>query len=419
MLPRKLLLLSYSFPPSNIIGAVRPYQIANFFKQKGWDVYVVACRDPGIVENYKVDISEFNITNVVASPIVAWIGNGQPATTGFWSKAKNKLSRVLRFGLRAISFPEHYVFMKKGFVCSSLRLAESNRFDLVVSSALPFTMHVAAREVAKKLSLPWVADNRDLWAVSPYRKEGKGRKVFDTWYEARILRDAKVVTGVSQAMVDYYRNNLGLRQSSLVMNGYSLASSGMEPVEYVPSLPAGRDRLKIVYGGGLYGGLRDPSPLLDAIAEDPDLKDQTRIDFYGSEPDCVAKLQLRYPDCGLYCHGRLTKNEIAEVYKSSDILLVVLGRGAFEGGVMTGKFFEYLAFCKPVLAIAPEGSELARVVSDHKLGLATSDAKKIASYLRSILRGSASPISGYPKELTINNQLERLYRAISDSGDVR
>jgi len=404
---RNLLLLSYSFPPANIIGAVRPYQIARFFQDRGWKVHVISLIDSSIADTDPRDISGIRSVRIHAPRIVSWLNTGA-AANGRFTKFIFPLLRGIKFLIRLLIIPEHFVFVRKICVEQAIRLAAETRFDLVVSSALPFTIHSAACRIARQLAVPWVADNRDLWAASPYRKALPFRRILDRHYERSVLAGADLILGISESMVTYYRESGGFENSLLVMNGY-------------PSLPtcnaAGEvigDTLDIVYGGILYGSVRDPSPLLEAIVSDEQLKSRACVRFFGSEPDTVASLIKLFSECRIEYAARVSKSEIASIYRNATLLLVILGEGAFENGVLTGKFFEYLTYGKPVLAIAPEESELAQLINGHGLGLATRDPLRIAGYLKSLLNGDVPKTIRPPYELSIEYQLSRLYKAVEE-----
>lgn len=406
MMAPRLLLLTYSFPPANIIGAARPYQIARFFQNKGWDVQVISIVDESIADTDGADLSGLSSVRFEAPKIISWL-NTVKNYSGRFGKLKTFLLRSLKFAIRSSVFPEHFIALQGVFVTQAMRLAKDKQFDLVISSALPFSVHCAARNVAKDLGLPWVADNRDLWAASPYRRTLPIWRLFDRRYERAVLAQASLVLGISESMVAYYRDDYHFDHALLVMNGYSLQAQA----EINRENPIG-DGLDIVYGGILYNGVRDPSPLLEAINSDPDLKAKACVRFFGSEPARVSMLADTFRDCAIENHPRVSKGEISTIYREASLLLVILGGGEFENGVMTGKFFEYLAHGKPVLAIASEESELAQVINRYGLGLATRSPQRIALFLRAFLADEVPKTIELPKELSIDHQLSVLYQAI-------
>lgn len=402
---RNLLLMSYCFPPANIIGAVRPYQIARYYHRHGWSVSVVSVIDGSIDDSDMSDISGISSSRLRVPQFISWL-NTVKEYTGALGKLKTLFLRALKFLLRSSIFPEHFILLRKTYINEALLLARHKKFDLLISSALPFTVHSAARRVARELDIPWVADNRDLWASSPYRKTLPIWRIFDRYYERSILAEANLVLGVSQGMVTYYRDEYRFNRVLLVMNGYSAASS-LLPM----STNRNDGRVEIVYGGILYNGVRDPAPLMQAINSDSFLKSCVTVRFFGAESDQVNRLAENFRDCSIESYARVSKAEISKIYQKASLLLVIIGDSDFENGVMTGKFFEYLSQGKPVIALASEESELARVINDFGLGLATRTPERIATFLRKYCYGATPTQIKLPLELSIDYQLSNLMQA--------
>lgn len=408
---RNLLLMTYCFPPANIIGAVRPYQIARYFKERGWTVHVISTADSSIQDTYSADCRDIHTERLQAPRLVSWLNTSPPAAKNRFGKLLSTTSRALKFIIRSVVFPEHYVLLKQAYIGEATRLAESIQFNLVISSALPFTIHIAAKEFCSKTQLPWVADNRDLWASSPYRRVLPLRRTVDCFFERYILSHANLVLGISNGMVDYYRTFYSLENVLLVMNGYEVPPDQHDE-GLLPSLEYGEQRpLKIVYAGILYGGVRDPTPLLDAVSSHEQLVRSVEISFFGSEAEQVSVLMKKFPLCSIARYERVTKTEIAAIYRNASVLLVVLGEDTFENSVLTGKFFEYLAFNKPILAIAPEKSELGELINQTCVGLASKSPERIAAYLQTLLDGTSPKSITPPTELSIDHQLALLYGA--------
>lgn len=77
------------------------------------------------------------------------------------------------------------------------------------------------------------------------------------------------------------------------------------------------------------------------------------------------------------------KQEIPSVMKAGDLQLVSLKAG-LEGLVVPSKVYSILAHGRPVLAVAPEESEIAQVVVEHRCGLVASpeDPSEIVAKIR-------------------------------------
>src|SRR3546814_14340579 len=64
-------------------------------------------------------------------------------------------------------------------------LRDLPRPDVLLSTALPFSVHGAARDVARAAGALFVADNRDIWAGNPYKSTAPFYKSLERGYERR------------------------------------------------------------------------------------------------------------------------------------------------------------------------------------------------------------------------------------------
>jgi glycosyltransferase involved in cell wall biosynthesis len=79
-------------------------------------------------------------------------------------------------------------------------------------------------------------------------------------------------------------------------------------------------------------------------------------------------------------------DEAVDTMVRSDALLLVIPRGPFADGVITGKLFEYLASGRPILCLTPVDGEAARMVRAHGAGVVADidDEREIYAGLRAL-----------------------------------
>ncbi len=102
----------------------------------------------------------------------------------------------------------------------ALRLNARERFDCVITSSPPESVHFVGRALRRR-GVPWVADLRDGWTFEPIRPgfpTGLQRR-YDERLERRWLGDADAVVAVSRPAADDLRDRLGL-DPKLIPNGW-------------------------------------------------------------------------------------------------------------------------------------------------------------------------------------------------------
>ena len=95
-------------------------------------------------------------------------------------------------------------------------------------------------------------------------------------------------------------------------------------------------------------------------------------------------------------HGRVSQRESWAAIKGADLVAVISSvQPSVSLGVLgnlPGKVFEVLGLGRPILVIAPEGSQLGDIVESCGAGkrFRGDDVRGIADFLRSVARGEVS-----------------------------
>lgn len=364
----------------------------------GYDVTVLSFDDRSIADD-----------NVAAPPVKQILVRQSWFVASFSSLEHSDTSCFLAYSRRLFFSIVRNLFLPdihRLMVRHCLREARlSERYDWVISSALPFSMHLIGKRLAREFGAKWVADNRDLWSASPYHKYPKIFRPLLEFYENIVLNEADLILGVTEAMVSWYQDILPNKPILLVRNGVSKTSllefEGLDQA-------INNTGVRIAYAGSLYGGRRDLSVLFSAIQSSKFLQDRVAVDLYGVERAVVNNQAKYFPDVEILIHDRLGKNQLVDSLRCASILLVVLGGDKFEKGVLTGKFFEYLHYRKPIFAIAPEDSELANLVTKYGVGYAAWTEQDVLRELVNAVSRENESIVTVPDELTIEFNMMRL-----------
>ncbi len=125
---------------------------------------------------------------------------------------------------------------------------------------------------------------------------------------------------------------------------------------------------KIITYTGTISEAYDVDHLLKALSQlKNELKVQLLIRFVGKIPASVAQ---KFKDAKHLVElvGYVDHQKSIEYLFRSDILLLVIPKVKNNQGILTGKFFEYLAAQKPVLAIGPIDGDLAKIIQETQCG---------------------------------------------------
>lgn len=386
----KLLLICRSFPPINIMGAVRPYETAKYFDSLGWDVTVICSYEDSYVNtDYEVDFGNIQIIRASKNNYIAALNNN------YTSKALEISKRIIRKTI----YPEYFILMVKNYESLIDKyILEQGIPDFIISTAKPISAHIVAARIKDKYpSIKWVADFRDLFAL---RQDEKLNLVgfLKKRSEAKITKNADMITVVTDTMK--------FKMSKYLDSNIYVIRNGADRVSTAQYKKSFNNKNYIIsFTGILYGGFIDIEPILEALKIS---SIKAEVNFYGSEKSIVIGLSIKYPEVKISHFERVSKNKVKEIQEQSDFLLVGLGRSKSQKGVLTGKFFEYIETAKPIIAICDEDSELAGLVYKYSLGVATRDVLKIRSFMENYILNNIDIYDCTPTELTRKNQLDKL-----------
>jgi glycosyltransferase involved in cell wall biosynthesis len=391
---RKVLVLSYYFPPHSCMGTFRTLRFVNHLPSLGWDPFVVSAEprldedavdaalvhelSPSLMVEHLAwrrpeDAAKAALRSLVAS------NTGRPGNQSHASEAGlPPANGVQRFaGLRSklsellFQLPDDKAAWSRIAARRCMQLAQSHSFEAVYATAPPFCAHVAAMVVSGALRLPLILDFRDPWSRCPWGRRAKSTLAH--WrhrvLERRCVRAAACVILNTERMAHEFRTHYKDQPAAK----FQTIPNGVDPkfARRVDALtrtaPESKRRmLRILHPGSLYG-MRDPRPFLAALQSAILSGLDVEFEQLGScEPDW--QLEEWVSSHALGNHVRLlppVPHHDALVRMATADAFLLLQQGTDLQ--IPGKLFEMLPFRKPILAIADEGAT-ADVIRRYGIG---------------------------------------------------
>ena len=383
---RRILLVSYFYPPSRDTGILRPAAMAKWLRRLGHDVTVLTTSAYGS----SPDDAEENV--VRAADAQLWRARMRGAEqvdalfdSDRYSGRPHPLSRIL--------VPEALVAAWAPFARSrALRLNRQRRFDCVITTSPPESAHMVGMALRRK-GVPWVADVRDAWAFESLRPEYPTaiQRRFDGWLERRWLGAADVVVCVSEPAAKDLRDR-GVADPVVIENGWD-PESAPPPSAGSESL-LDRERTTLLYTGrfGSYG--RDPRPLIEGVkrlaGESPEAAAQLELAIAGPLSEDEASLfATDVSPARISLLGSLSRERALALQQEADALLLLAQPTRTQ--LLNIKVFEYLASGRPILALAA-GTEAGRIAEEvGGEAIRADDPVAIADALRRLLTDGLEP----------------------------
>lgn len=392
----KILIITFWFPPANVIGAIRLGKLARYLISRGHDVHVLTSDVaddrslPLEIPRERVVYTEYrqrrNWLDLLVRPfrsraVAAPPGDGA-ASPGHRIVRQNPLREFLtRQYYGAIHIPDPRNGWTKTAMPAGRRLIEAWRPDIIFASAPPNTGLIVASRLARAFDIPWVADLRDLWTDNPYYSAPGWRRPIDAVLEWLTLRNTAGLVTVSPIWAEQLARR-HRKPTEVVYNGYAAE-------DFPPIAPDAdhQEVLTIRYMGSIYAGFRDPSPVFAAIGLLPDpLRHRVIVEFYGDAGDTVlAAAAAHGVTQSVVVKPRIPYRRALELQMQADVLLLLQSSDRRDEGNLPAKLFEYLYARRPILFIGYEHGVAARLVSERGAGLVSNDPQRICGQLQAWL----------------------------------
>lgn len=353
---KKVLIVSYHFPPSSQIGGTRPYGLAKYLPAFGWKATVLTPQIEGR-SKFPFRVIETQYTDLLdAWKRKAGFNPNQSASKTLKLASKKNRNNFADFAYCLIKnlflYPDRHVGWYDHAVKVGGEILENENFDAIISTAHPPTCHLVAERLSKTYRLAWIADFRDLW-VQDFYKSGLDsfmqRLRGTEGFERTLLSQTEAITTVSEPLAATLRSLHRDKQIYAIPNGFDPAEMDRKPVSL-------SSKFTVTYTGNLYRGKRDPGCFFKALQESIldgiiDLK-KIEVLFYCPSEDWLVEDISRYQlDSIVKLCGMVPKQSAIEKQRQSHLLLLLLWNHPREKGVYTGKIFEYLAGKRPILCV--------------------------------------------------------------------
>jgi len=363
---KKVLIISFYFPPRKSIGSIRMRGLAKYLPRFGWEPTILTARLPGIPDKkyniaetpYPGDISEILKRNV---------------TSNIVTKIKS-----------IFSYPDEKRFWFKPAVNMGIKLLKKEKYDLLLSSSGPFTCHLIAKTLRDRFKIPWVADLRDLWTQNHDYRYGTIRKYFEKRLEIGSLHPADILVTVSLP----FAHNLDIlhpeKKIEVITNGFDSEEIFNEKLT---------KKFTITYTGKIYRNNQDPEIFFKSLKE---LIDKNKIDknkllvrFFGKKEYWIEEEIKKYQlEENIIQYGIIEREDALKKQSETQLLLLLNWNSEKEKGVIPGKIFEYLAANRPILAIGgAKDSVIVKLLNHTNAGNHASDRENIKKILINYYNG--------------------------------
>ena len=375
---KKVLIISYYWPPAGGIGVHRCLKFAKYLREFGWEPVICTADNP----EYPV-LDEGNFKDVHKDVVVLKTKIWEPYSIFKFITGKKKRDRIhnvfleeekpnfahkLGIWIRGnIFIPDARKFWISPSVKFLSKYLKENPVDVLFTNGPPHSTHMIAYGVKKNLGIPWHADFQDPWTQVDYFPQlmlNPISKRIHRTMEQRVFRSADKITICSDRWKTDFES-IGARDVDVIVWGYD--EDDFKNIS-VPLSP----KFTLSHFGSL-GPDRNAKILWKALSiitkEDKKFTKDLEIELVGFIGHAIIDeiTSLGLAD-NLKLSAHISREETLERMCQSQALLLILNDMPNVKGRLPGKLFEYLASRRPILVVGPEDSDASKIVHGVNAG---------------------------------------------------
>lgn len=375
--PKKLLIITYYFPPAGGPGVQRWLKFVKYLPEFGVQPIVYVPENPtypivdeGLVSQIsdKVIILKNKIWEPYQLASIFSKNKTKKISSGIFPHKKKQtfLDKTFLWIRGNLFIPDARVFWVKPSVSYLEKYIKENNIDTIVTSGPPHSLHLIGLELKEKLNVKWFADFRDPWTTIGYHKAlrlsnyaAKKHKNL----EHKVLNSADTIIVTSKTTKTEFQA-ITSKPISVITNGYDIENVEKQTLD---------TKFTLAHIGSFLSD-RNPDFLWESLAEllqeVPDFKSHLEIKLIGAVSqevlDAVNQFNLNEY---LNLLGYVSHHEAIAHQKKSQVLLLIEINSEDTKSIIPGKLFEYMVSNRPIIAIGPQGSDFADIVTETNTGV--------------------------------------------------
>ena len=397
---KKVLLITYYFPPSGGAGVQRWLKTINYLPKAG-DETIVLTVDPAVASYPQIDESLCNdvpsgikIYRTHTREILSLYKRVSPKKEvpygGFANEPNpNLIQKISRFIRGNFFLPDPRRGWNKYALAEAKEIIETEAIETIVTTSPPHSTQLIGLELKRQYPhLKWVADLRDPWTDIYYNEDlypTRWAKKRNLRYERSVLLGADQIITVSEQCKRLFAQKADVAEKiAVVPNGYDtkdFIQLGVRSEEL--GVTSGASNLKILSYIGVMAPQYDLAPLKSLVQGRNDIL----LRFVGVVSEDI-KCEIESWGVQTEFISYVSHGKAIEYMRTSDVLMLFIPNVPNNEGILTGKLFEYLAAGRKILLFGPESGDAMRLINECEAGECFSNKFNLDKFLNMPYKGN-------------------------------
>ncbi|MFV8337814.1 glycosyltransferase family 4 protein [Flavobacterium sp. LB3P21] len=377
MEPKKILIITYYWPPAGGPGVQRWLKFVKYLPDFGIQPIVYIPENPTypiVDENLVKEVSDKAIIlkQTIFEPyqLASFLSKNKTKkiSSGIIPNQKKQsfLDKTFLWIRGNLFIPDARVFWVKPSVAYLEKYIVENNIDTIITSGPPHSLHLIGLELKQKFDLKWFADFRDPWTTIGYHKSlrlssfaAKKHKAL----EHKVLNTADTIIVTSKTTKTEFQA-ITNKPIAVITNGYDAENVEKQTLD---------SKFSLAHIGSFLSE-RNPlilwESLVELINEIPDFKSHLEVKLIGAVSQEVLETITQF---GLNSYlnnlGYVSHAEAIAHQRKSQVLLLIEIDSEDTKSIIPGKLFEYMVSNRPIIAVGPNGSDFAEIITETNTGV--------------------------------------------------
>ena len=342
---KKILIISHQFLPFVSPRTTRWSLLIDELTIRGNEITVLTGTVPEeLKKNYEV---LYFGNKLFSSNINKVRKDSQDSSNNFLKKIiYSILKTIYRFLFKTFSWPDYAMFW--AFTVFKNRKSIKNNFDIIISVSLPFTSHLCAHILKKRISADWYMDIGDPFTLK-FNSPENNKIIYsylNKYFERKFYQNASKIIFTHNEVAEQHKKKFKIDKSKIVI-GYPIALLNEDIIKNSLNFNYKDTPLKIGYFGAFTKSVREPNNYIINIANS--LGSDVKHEWYINEES--KKYFSSIKNVSFHQFLDILPRELALEVMANKIH-ILLSIGNFNKYQMPSKVVEYLSLGKPVLHYA-------------------------------------------------------------------